>query len=560
MTPVRFEAQYAELWRELERGLDALEGRALSTAAPTAAAGSDAARLAGLYRRSCEHLALAQARAYPMRLTQYLQGLTYRAHRHIYRRQDYGAARLRQLVLVDIPQCVRRHRRYLLAAVLLFAVPMLLVGWATYRNPGFALRVMSASDLGMFRQMYSGGGELGRLRNAGGDWSMFGFYILNNISIAFQCFATGIFACVVSAYFLAFNGVYSGAVGGYLAQEGLGTNFFSFVVTHSAFELTAICIAGAAGLRIGHALVVPGRRTRLESLRVAARPSGPPPPGWRRASSSRPVPPPGPWSSPISCGRGARPPAPRPGETRVEVDALCIRLRPRTMTEAADLGVRMVQAHARSVWTSMLPAYGASVALALATLPIAPWLPLLLLFWLKPWIDRSLLFALSRAVFGQATTLPDLWRARGVLLDGGLLAVLTRQRLSPWRSFTQPIDQLEGLRGAQRRVRRRVLLRGQRGQAALAQLAFGNVEFAFLAGLLALTAWFSPTGHHTDALGWLARNKGDTLGAAIDAASYAAVVLVVEPYYAAAGFAMYLNRRVQLEAWDVEQEFRRAFA
>jgi hypothetical protein len=86
------------------------------------------------------------------------------------------------------------------------------------------------------------------------------------------------------------------------------------------------------------------------------------------------------------------------------------------------------------------------------------------------------------------------------------------------------------------------------------------VEFAFLAGLLALTAWFSPTGHHTDALGWLARNKGDTLGAAIDAASYAAVVLVVEPYYAAAGFAMYLNRRVQLEAWDVEQEFRRAFA
>jgi len=244
----------------------------------------------------------------------------------------------------------------------------------------------------------------------------------------------------------------------------------------------------------------------------------------------------------------------------VEVDALCIRLRPRTMTEAADLGVRMVQAHARSVWTSMLPAYGASVALALATLPIAPWLPLLLLFWLKPWIDRSLLFALSRAVFGQATTLPDLWRARGALLDGGLLAALTRQRLSPWRSFTQPIDQLEGLRGAQRRARRRVLLRGQRGQAALAQLAFGNVEFAFLAGLLALTAWFSPTGHHTDALGWLARNKGDTLGAAIDAASYAAVVLVVEPYYAAAGFAMYLNRRVQLEAWDVEQEFRRAFA
>jgi hypothetical protein len=42
--------------------------------------------------------------------------------------------------------------------------------------------------------------------------------------------------------------------------------------------------------------------------------------------------------------------------------------------------------------------------------------------------------------------------------------------------------------------------------------------------------------------------------------AYAAVVLFLEPFYVAAGFAMYLNRRAQLEAWDVEQELRRAFA
>jgi thiosulfate reductase cytochrome b subunit len=40
---------------------------------------------------------------------------------------------------------------------------------------------------------------------------------------------------------------------------------------------------------------------------------------------------------------------------------------------------------------------------------------------------------------------------------------------------------------------------------------------------------------------------------------YAGVVLMLEPFYVASGFAMYLNRRVELEAWDVEQEFRRAF-
>jgi hypothetical protein len=244
----------------------------------------------------------------------------------------------------------------------------------------------------------------------------------------------------------------------------------------------------------------------------------------------------------------------------MQVDALRIRLRPRSMTEAADLGVRMVQANARSVWMSVLPATLLSLALALACAPIAPWLPLLLVFWLKPWIDRSILFALSRAVFGQSTGMADLWQARATVLAGGLFSALTRQRFSAWRSFTQPIDQLEGLRAPERRARRRVLLNGQRGHVALMQFAFGNIEFALLAGMLALTAWFAPADHHGDAFNWLVRNEGDRLGAAIETVVYAAVVLVVEPFYAAAGFAMYLNRRVQLEAWDVEQEFRRAFS
>jgi uncharacterized membrane protein SpoIIM required for sporulation len=269
MTPVRFEREYGALWRELEQGLDAIERRTRAKGAG-APAGIDAARLTALYRRSCEHLALAQARAYPIRLTRYLQGLTYRAHRLIYRRQDYGTARLRQLVLTDIPQCVRRHGGYLLTAVLLFSVPMVLAAWATYRDPGFALHVVSPMELSKFKEMYTRSDELGRIRGAGGDWVMFGFYIRNNVSIAFQCFASGILAGVASAGYLAFNGVYSGAIAGYITQEGLGTNFFSFVVTHSAFELTAICISGAAGLRIGHALVVPGRNTRVESLRLAA--------------------------------------------------------------------------------------------------------------------------------------------------------------------------------------------------------------------------------------------------------------------------------------------------
>jgi len=62
-----------------------------------------------------------------------------------------------------------------------------------------------------------------------------------------------------------------GAIAGYLTARGLSSTFYSFVVTHSAFELTAIILAGAAGLRIGHALLAPGRRSRVQSLVEAAR-------------------------------------------------------------------------------------------------------------------------------------------------------------------------------------------------------------------------------------------------------------------------------------------------
>jgi uncharacterized membrane protein SpoIIM required for sporulation len=96
-------------------------------------------------------------------------------------------------------------------------------------------------------------------------------YIEHNISIAFQCFAAGIIAGVGSMFSLLFNGVQIGAVAGYLTERGLGRTFYSFVVTHGAFELTAIVLAGATGLRMGFALIAPGRLSRVQSLTQAVR-------------------------------------------------------------------------------------------------------------------------------------------------------------------------------------------------------------------------------------------------------------------------------------------------
>ncbi len=243
----------------------------------------------------------------------------------------------------------------------------------------------------------------------------------------------------------------------------------------------------------------------------------------------------------------------------MQVDALAVDLRPRSMYEAADLGVRLVQANARSVWRSYLPLLAVVVAFALSLAEVANWLPWLTIFWLKPWLDRSLLFVLSRAVFGEETRFADLWRERSQVWFSQPLSTLTLRRLSGWRPFTQPVYQLEGQRGAALRQRRKQLLRAKRGAAFALHFAFAHIEAILVSGLLALGFWFAPPGKTDSVFELLFRSE--SLGATLTSGgAYALVVAVLEPFYVAAGFAMYLNRRVELEAWDIEQEFRRAFA
>jgi uncharacterized membrane protein SpoIIM required for sporulation len=143
-------------------------------------------------------------------------------------------------------------------------------------RPELILTVVDAAQARSFENMYSDAADnIGRPEEVATNWGAFGFYIRNNISVAFRCFAGGLFFGVGSIFFLGYNGALMGAVGGFLTERGLGHNFFSFVATHGAFELTAIVLSGATGLRIGHALLAPGRLTRRDSLVRATREATP---------------------------------------------------------------------------------------------------------------------------------------------------------------------------------------------------------------------------------------------------------------------------------------------
>lgn len=243
----------------------------------------------------------------------------------------------------------------------------------------------------------------------------------------------------------------------------------------------------------------------------------------------------------------------------MQLEALALRMRPRAPLEAADLGVRLCQDAARSVYACYAVAYVPIVALAVASFEIASWLPTLFLFCSKPWLDRTILFVLSRAAFGQPTTVRQLWEARGQVWGRQLLLTWTWRRLSPWRSFTQPVYQLEGLPFGKVGKRVKQVRRRKRGTALAMMAAFAMAETCLGFTLLSLLVWFAPT----EAAGNLIEVLFDPTSELFEvsmAVAYAIVIAFLEPFYVAAGFAMYLNRRAELEAWDVEQELRRAFA
>jgi hypothetical protein len=184
--------------------------------------------------------------------------------------------------------------------------------------------------------------------------------------------------------------------------------------------------------------------------------------------------------------------------------------------------------------------------------------PPLVLWWLKPWLDRPVLFAVSRAAFGTRVRLADLWREQRAVLWKGLLSALSLRRLSPWRAFTQPVYQLEGQRGAAQARRMRTLLAPRTLVVGALTFLFSLTELFLLLALLSLLLFMVPRGYAETLAELFARGTPEWTGPVL-AAGYAMVLTLTEPFYVAAGFGMYLNRRVELEAWDIEKEVQRAF-
>lgn len=254
-------------WRELEQLCREVEGRGLRKSGA-----ETVARFAALYRAACADLALADAYHLPPNTVNYLHQLVGRAHNQLYRSRRFNLSTWFHEIVYAVPQRLYHDNFLRVCFVLfwgLFAASMVLASV----SPDFANRALGEEQVRQLEEMYSEpigsstGGAVGYLDERS---AMAGFYIFNNTGIGLRTFAMGLLFGVGGLFITITNALFLGAAFGYMATLPQRDNFFEFVTAHGPFELNAIVLAAAAGMRLGFSLIDTGGKTRLAAVRAAA--------------------------------------------------------------------------------------------------------------------------------------------------------------------------------------------------------------------------------------------------------------------------------------------------
>lgn len=255
-------------WTELESYCERMHSSGSAGKLPPA----QMSRFAALYRAACADLALADSYQLPQNTVQYLHRLVGRAHNQLYRSRKFDLAAWSKMLFEDVPQQIFNDRCIQMMFVLFWGF-FILSAWLAYEKktwPDFAEKVLGEEQIQALETMYAE--PIGKSGRTGDENAMMaGFYIWNNPSIGFRCFAYGLLVVPGLLLYLS-NAITLGASFGYMARPemmvkgGAGENFFHFVTAHGPFELTAIVLSAGAGLRMGMSWIMPGEYSRFASL------------------------------------------------------------------------------------------------------------------------------------------------------------------------------------------------------------------------------------------------------------------------------------------------------
>jgi uncharacterized membrane protein SpoIIM required for sporulation len=264
-TPARtleaFVREREPAWTELQQLLDQA-GRAPEKLGP-----DRVRRLGALYRSAAADLAAARQRFPGELATQRLEQLVGRA-RHVVYDTETRRPSVRSFFGRTYWRRIRERRAALVISALLLVGPAVLSAVWGARDPAAAARLVPAQFRSVTEPRH-GSNSLGL--GPSESSSMAAQIFTNNIRVAFFTFAGGITLGLLSGYSLVFNGLLVGTLLGLATSAGNTTPFLVLVTPHGVLELSCIIVAGVAGLRMGGAVIAPGRRRRSVVLQEEAR-------------------------------------------------------------------------------------------------------------------------------------------------------------------------------------------------------------------------------------------------------------------------------------------------
>ncbi|SMC72551.1 stage II sporulation protein M [Pedobacter africanus] len=204
------------------------------------------------------------------RTTAYLNGLAAGLHQSIYKNKKEDTSRFITFWKFELPELFYTYRRQLLYAFLFFLVSGAMGVLSAKYDDTFVRLILGDGYVNMTNENIAKGDSFGVYKQQG-PVEMFFMIAINNVYVSLLTFLSGIFLSVGPVFMLLRNGIMLGSFEYYFFSRGLGIESILVIWIHGTLEISAIIIAGAAGLVLGHGLLFPKTYTRFQAFKNSAK-------------------------------------------------------------------------------------------------------------------------------------------------------------------------------------------------------------------------------------------------------------------------------------------------